>query len=293
MCLVAKRIDHLFIDYLSQGLDKQVLPLLSKYLSQEGFTATGKCLELWMTEEENTREAILEWGEFGKRKTIISSVLPEQAEAGDIWFDPIEIKPMILVLNFDGAENTRLTWVSIRPIYNWQYNAFLHLVKWQVSKKYFLKADDLMSEERNAGKNLFDVVSNVYHEEAMAYAHWFGKKLIGKYTIKLLKSYFAKEQLEVALPANYKFWDGAEFSKSEFLRIANSIQTVDNNTNQEFNLLESNSEEYVIYDKTLFDEWENSSKITFNTCVMASIGLIKSIPINAYEFSQLLNQAPR
>jgi hypothetical protein len=94
------------------------------------------------------------------------------------------------------------------------------------------------------------------------------------------------------LPESLQVWDGAEFSLSEFLRLAVCRENLYAEPEEEFYALEKAGESHL-ESKLLFDEWERSDRLGMLTMVPLPTGLIDILPRRAFEFIELDNASPR
>lgn len=287
-----ENIEKIYRHFLESELDPQVGKTLCQVLHQVGLHGEGQALEAYC---KHNFQVIHDFEDstWGKRRCFIGPDLPSQAEPGDLWFDIVELTSMILV----PAPHTPMAaamreWVSTHPVYVWQFRTFLSLVDWRLARKYFMNASDLMETNRFESMSSMAFITNVYHEEAVAYAHWFGKQLAGQFTLEAAREFSEPKEFSGMLPQNVRLWDGAEYSSSEFVRIAIGHDTLDKDPDNEFELRESGKNQ-LLADRMLFEEWERRPNIGFSTAVSLQIGLIKELPRLGYEFLELQNAAPR
>ncbi|HLP88840.1 MAG TPA: hypothetical protein VK184_09670 [Nostocaceae cyanobacterium] len=288
------KIEKIYQEYLESQLDAQIAKHLGQILHNIGLQNEAKLLTAYFDQGiqkiDNFQTDI-----WGQRRCFIGKFLPENAEIGDIWFDIVELTPMILIPSPYSPLIEMREWVSIRPVYTWQFRTFLNLVKWHLIKEYFMNVPDLMDNKRFESINAMEFITNIYHEEAAAYAHWFGKQLTGQFTLEATREFAEPEQFFQILPPNFRLWDGAEYSGSEFVRIAVSQETIDKDAgeiDEELEMRESKQNQ-ILNNRVLFEEWEYKSNIGLGTAIPLQIELIKEIPRLAYEFIELTNAAPR
>jgi len=226
------------------------------------------------------------------RRCFTGPSLPTAAQPGDVWLDVVQLTPMILVPALRTAAAEKRRWVSMHPVYVWQFKAFLNLVRWRVVKKYFMAAPDLMLPSRFESLNNLSFATNLFHEEAVAYAHWFGNYLCRQFDLEAARNFLVPEQFSEILPPNMALWDEMEYGKSEFLRRAVRQSTIDADPDEEF----ETEGDYVNEsrpDRMLYKEWERKPDVGLSTAVLCEVGLIQKTPLLAYEFVELLNAAPR
>lgn len=271
-------------DYLDSKQDIELGKKLCKTLYQAGFKEESRVLNDYFNDGVKTNI----WKD---RHCSVGPKLPFEVEVGDIWFDTVELMPMLLVPHPETDSKNRQCWIASHPVYVWQFKTFLKLANWHAIKEYFMNVSDLMSLERFDKMNCMAYVTNLYHEEAVAYAHWFGKYLCGQFELEAARKFFNGEEFHQLLPSNLRLWDESECSLSEFVRIAVNKDTIDKISEEEFEQWEkikgskSNS--------LLVAEWERSDDISFSTTVPLQVGLIQEIPRMAYEFIEIQNSAFR
>jgi hypothetical protein len=231
----AQHLQQAYQAFLESKCDPEVGRDLAQALQQVGLSNDGHALAAYCDCGSHS-VAELEWGTFKKRRCFIGTNLPLDAHSGDLWFDIVELAPMILVPAQDKVLPDMREWVSIRPVFTWQFQTFLKLTNWHLLKKDFVNVTDLMDTNRSIYTNEMEYITDVYHEEAVAYAHWFGKQLVGQITLEKTKEFVTLEQFIEVLPDNFCLWDGSEYACSEFVRIAVGHNTLDKDPDDEFEL---------------------------------------------------------
>ena len=153
-----------------------------------------------------------------------------------------------------------------------------------------MKAADLFDPDRFTKMSSMEFVTNVYHEEAVAYAHWFGKYLCGQFELQLAEASLKPEEFLRVLPPHIRLWDEAA-AHSEFARIAVGRDSLYKDPDAELD--HQNDANKSLPDRMLYDEWERTVGVGFSTLVAAEVGLLHQVPRMAYEFIELQNAAPR
>lgn len=284
-------LENLYRSYLESMLDPQVGKELSQALHRVGLHAEGQALKIYFAYGPEST-CIFQQSYWYGRRCFVGAYLPAKAKPGDLWFDIVELTPMILVPDVDTTSHTLWRWISTHPAYVWQFRTFLRLVDWHLVRTYFMNAPDLMMLDRFEFMSSMAFVNNVYHEESVAYAHWFGKFLCGQFDFQAAKKFLKPEEFSEMLPKNLRVWDEVQYSNSEFVRIAVGQDTLDKDPDNEFELREAGENE-LLPDRMLFEEWEHNFKIGLSTFVLLQAGLIERIPRKGYEFLELQNAAPR
>ncbi len=284
-------LENLYRSYLESMLDPQVGKELSQALHRVGLHGEGQAIEVYFAHGPEATFNFQQSYWYGRR-CFVGADLPALAEPGALWFDIVELTPMILVPGSDPTSHTLYRWVSTHPVYVWQFRTFLSLVDWHLIRTYFMKAPDLMMLDRFESMSSMAFIKNLYHEEAVAYAHWFGKFLCGQFDFQAAKKFLKPEEFSEVLPKNMRLWDEVQYCNSEFVRIAVGQDTLDKDPDDEFELREAGENE-LLPDRMLFEEWEHKYEIGLSTFVLLQPGLIERIPRKAYEFLQMQNAAPR
>ncbi|WP_156902845.1 hypothetical protein [Achromobacter sp. MFA1 R4] len=189
----------------------------------------------------------------------------------DVWFDPFEMTFMARTVNPHGFGKATIGWVSIGPVYYWQFHAFQQLVKYKEKDTYFECKSDLLAS-RPFGLTESDFATEIYHAEATAYALWHGKWLASSLRADALVQIFSREQSDQVFPADVYFWDTLP-GAGEQDRVA-------------FNLMNgSDVRRYSL------DEWGRSNKLGLLTSISDEGGIISTeiIPRDAGEYIELLN----
>jgi hypothetical protein len=154
-------------------------------LQQEGYELVAYLLKIYL--DRGQTDLILQWKDkfLNGRKVWLGCGLPVGAEAGDLWFDPLELSVMTLLPREPFGEDVdprilaRLTpfvsWMSLCPVAIWQFNAFLELAEIQIIESHGEWDNELFKRDRPASKNETTILSGFSSVEAKTYANWFGK----------------------------------------------------------------------------------------------------------------------
>jgi hypothetical protein len=121
--------------------------------------------------------------------------------------------------------------------------------------RYFADAPDLLKPERFESMRSLAFATNVYHEEAVAYAHWFGKFLCRRFNLQAGNELLEPKIFCKILPKDLKLWDEAQYSNSEFVRIAVDRDTLYKEFDEEFEQREQN-ENGAFANRMIYEEWE-------------------------------------
>lgn len=284
-------IESLYRRYLGATLTLDSGRDICQALHQVGLERESQALDFYLRHGIGAVSSI-QGRDWDGRRCFIGAHLPLQAAPGDIWFDVVELVPMILIHPPRATSIQRYRWISMHPAYVWQFRTFLHLADWHIIQKYFMNVSDLMLLDRFQSMNSMDFITNIYHEEAVAYAHWFGKYLCGQFGLQWARDFLKLEAFMEILPASLRLWDEAEYSRSEFVRVAVGRHTLDKDPDDEFELRENEANE-TLPNRVLYEEWDHTPDIGLSTMISGQIGLLQDLPRKAYEFIELRNAAPR
>jgi len=138
-------------------------------------------------------------------KIWIGSELPEHADNGDWWFDPLEINFYVLANRAPLHEFDAVFpgWVAISPCRVWQYRACLHMADFEPDyhPQSMLWVKDLFSD-RHEDKSDGDFITDIYMEEALMYSRFWGRtttsnlgNIARSYTPERVRSLFAHKLL--------------------------------------------------------------------------------------------------
>lgn len=281
-----KQLASRFRDYLAFDLDVAAGIRLAGSLADAGLAKEAQALQAHLT----NASGLTSWRWDGRPCTISAS-LPPNPNPGDVWFDAVEITPMIMCPHpRRPTELYQASWVALHPVQYWQFRAFLELVKVGHKRTEFPHAPDYMDPARFAQQPPLSFVTNVYHDEALAYTAWFGKSLCGARDLDFARSLVSPAEFQMVLPEGLRLWDASEYSGSEFVRRAIGLDTIDKDENDEADLLES-GENLRLPDRMLFDEWERRADIGFASSVSPGFPMTNELQHSL--FFDLENSASR
>jgi hypothetical protein len=286
----AGAIEEHFKEYLESNLDPAMADTLASSLHRLGLHDESRALRMYVENGPGT-EFHFEADPWSSHRCVLGTHPPRQAEPGLIWFDVVELIPMVLISE-PNEDADRAFLLSTHPAYVWQFLTFLRMVRFREVSTNFKRVDDLMSPDRFASMDRTAFVTDVYHEEAVAYAHWFGKYLCRRFDLRMAREVLSIEEFSSVLPYGMKLWDEVQYSLSEFVRIAVSNDTLTKDPDEEFEL-QSTAAATPTPDRMVYGEWDRESYIGLSTTVFYDTGLLANLPRMAYEFLELENSAPR
>ncbi|MEJ7731874.1 MAG: hypothetical protein WKG00_22020 [Polyangiaceae bacterium] len=215
--------------------------------------------------------------ETGSGARIFAGRLPPaDAGNGDLWFDPVELTTMVLVPASADLSPDVAGWLALRPCAVWQLRTFMRVgkvVRAPSTPKAYLDPRRLEGLPGRAP------ATGLWHDEAIAYAHWFGKTLAGRFHLEAAVAFLSPVQLDAILPEGLSLWDGAEYSegKREAVSRAQLAAGGDDDDND---------------DDDALGEWARRPDIGFATFVRTRSGLMTEPKRRTY-FFDLDGVAPR
>jgi hypothetical protein len=124
----------------------------------------------------------------------------------------VELVHMVLVPATPDLSSDVAGWVATRPCAVWQLRAFLRLAgvvgAGRVPHGY-------LDARRFAAVDGHHAVTDVFHDEAIAYAHWFGKSITGRFTLQAASALLSPDELDALMPPGTALWDAAEYLEGE------------------------------------------------------------------------------
>ncbi|GGY23486.1 hypothetical protein [Paludibacterium paludis] len=259
-----------YVDYLSAGGDGESGLALSKALENYGLPLHARALSTYL-EMGDCVGALALPAPWAASACYLAKNPPQNAQALDVWFDPFELSFMMRSVNPPGFGRSTIGWISIGPVYYWQYHAFQQLVKYTKRDTYFPCKPDLLAS-RPFGVDESDYATDIYHAEASAYALWHGKWLTSGLRAEALVGALPEAQLSQVVLRNLYFWDTSPGEKEG-----------DCST---FGLMS----DFTIGRYSL-GEWDRSKSIGFFTAISDQVGLLpdEAVPRDSGEYVELLN----
>lgn len=288
-----KILGKTFQRYLQSGLETGAAREMCRVLDHSGLQNESKALAAYLELKTASSSGFVET-KWDRRKCYAGPLLPPNPEIDDVWFDVVELTPMILINADISPSLPRATWLSMHPVQLWQFQGFLGSVKVGQSLIEFPSAPDYLSAARFEGGNPTGIVTDVYHDEGLAYAHWFSKYMCDYTELRGARLLLDDAEFSLILPPGIRLWDEVDLPADEFVRVAYGKDTLDKEDLYAEYLLRDTGENKSLPDRALFEEWERRAEIGFLTSVDLNIGLIKKVrqPSRTIYF-KLLNAAPR
>jgi hypothetical protein len=225
--------------------------------------------------------------------------LPQEAEAGDVWFDPYDLAPMILVPRppLDDDEDmapevaARVTpwvsWMALRPVAVWQYRMFLHMAPFAKRETQIEPPFAFLDPERILHGAETDPVTRLTCGEAALYAAWFGKSVAD------LEDWQAAARF---LPGNamHTLWGPLRREWAGFCNFDESLRIVVTRENYGLDPRDEADSDAVPPRelRMLYDEWARPDGVGFRPHVSTQIGLLTSAGANPFTLDPAYVRAP-
>jgi hypothetical protein len=276
--------------YLESTLDAKAANVLTLALEKNGLELESLALKTYFT--EGSGAVCIAKGWSNNRFCTVSLNPPARSNPGDLWFDPVELSLAILIPNPEGLSHHVTSWVSTHPVYVWQYRTFLNFVNLGDKIEVFPNPDDYLTPSRIDNQNSLNYITNIYHDEAVAYSGWMNKGLSGKNELNATKAYLGIEGLKRILPSELKLWEGSDFE--EWYRTVIGINNLDIDPSFEYGkvIAEKYEELEKKPNRILYQEWDRRSYISMLTIVPVFCGLGDYDSTETFYY-KILNTAPR
>lgn len=282
-------LEAAYQNYLASNLESEEAEKLVVILEKNGLKIESRALEIYLAQGSGSK-CIVE--ELENRSCTVSLDLPTDSDPGDLWFDPVELNLSILIPNPEGISHHVKSWVSIHPVYVWQYRVFLSLVEIGKKLNSFSIPTDYLRASRTKIQNSLSYVTNIYHDEAIAYSSWMRKSLCGQSNLEAMKAYLNSEELSSILPKTLKLWNSGEFQDDYIIAVGHS--SIDKNPSLDYDdIVEENYEGLErIPDRMLYEEWDCRDNIGMLTVVPIFIGIGNETTTESLHY-EFLNVSPR
>ena len=175
---------------------------------------------------------------------------------------------MVLVPATPDLSGDVAGWVATRPCAVWQLRAFLRLAgvvgAGRVPHGY-------LDARRFAALDGHRAVTDVFHDEAIAYAHWFGKSITGRFTLQAASALLAPAELDALMPPGTALWDAAEYLEGEREAVTRANLFADDEE-------DGDDPAGPPAERSGFGEWERHPHIGFATFVRLRTGNPGQLP---------------
>ncbi|MGE3807222.1 MAG: hypothetical protein AB7K24_21375 [Gemmataceae bacterium] len=256
-----------YTQYHQSKLDFNAGREFSQILQRAGLFDESLALELYFR-SENESVFAFQREPWTNRRCVVSLTPPVNAQFGDLWLDPVEVNVAVFVPNRPESSQQGIGWISRHPVQVWQFCTFLKLVRKGASRTEFPFPTDYLSSERFQGLSSTLFATNVYHDEAIAYAVWFGKWLTSRLDLGNARRYLRAEEFRDLLPENMRLWDGS--LDREELRLAIGRDCLEKLPEDDIQML-LRGEKLPQPDRMVYGEWERSPSIGFSSVVHSAL----------------------
>jgi hypothetical protein len=293
-----------YADYLNDRQDQRARRRLAMVLDAVGFRIESWLLRYMLDhQEESVTLALGDGGAWDGRRVRLGEFPPHDSSIGDIWFDPVEVVPMLLVPKpaddaADSSDESRtddsnedvpldpFAWVSLRPVARWQYDVFLSRASLSLRPVEALPFPPF-DRGRIIGGAGAGRVTALTSYEAYSYTGWFGKMIADPFMFTA-----AVEQLTP--PERDAFWYGRQpewagwFDEEEAAIVAKAPFPLDDDY--------AEWEEYFDggYVATV-DNWTAFPDVGFRSAVDLRFGLLQGRDVMPYmpSLGKLVERIPR
>lgn len=282
-----RRLDSAFCRYLGDPQDKAMVEVLVHLLRDHAYAEEAELL--YQHQFNRPESVILQGNPWQGGKCFLGDKPPPLTSDPMFWFDPIECTLMRSCLPLEDVSADMAAWISVRPVQRWQFRGFLLSAEIGRRPGSLPFATDAFLKGRFTEDDSQLPQTDVYEEEAWAYAAWFGKTLTGQFQWEALSERLDESQLNYLFDKSLHFWELGDFRES--FRLAYSQQSLTLDPIEQADCLE---EDGIIPDESrvVYREHERRSTIGFSTCVFANRGLTRQAPRSS-EYHELKNQAFR
>jgi hypothetical protein len=287
---VEQSLETAYQVYLESTLAAEAARDLVVVLRKSGLQLESDALELYCVEGSGATFIAEGWN--SDCPCTVSLNIPTNAKPGDLWFDPAELNLAVLIPNPEGISHHVMSWVSTHPVYVWQYRTFLRLVKVGKKIEVFPTPDDYLNFSRVDKQDSLNYVTNIYHDEAIAYSSWMHKSLSGKLELNAMGVHLGIEELKRILPNTLKLWESSDVE--EWYRTAVGINNLDKDFSFEYGKIITEKYEELESNPTriLYQEWDYRSYIGMMTIVPVFCGLGNYSTTETFYY-EILNTVPR
>lgn len=281
-----------FEDYLKSGLDSGATKEMCQALYYSGLHNESIALRKYLEAQAESADHPIELN-WNQRKCYAGLNPPPNPNPGDVWFDVVELTPMILIPQARDV-SPPANWLAMHPVYEWQFKGFLGCVKVGGKRIEFEHPADYLSAKKFKDVGGTKFITDIYHDEALAYVGWFGKCLSDQFDLQDARAFLNDNEFSMALPPGMRLWSGMEYSGSEFVRIAIGRDTLYKEPKDRYAefLLRESGENLSLPSRMLYEEWERREEIGFSTMVFLDPEPLSTLPSETIFFN-LKNAAPR
>src|SRR5262245_13961627 len=113
-----------FQKYLQSGFDKGAAREMCRVLDHYGLQNESKALNSYLNARavSSDRSGETDWDQ---RKCYSCPYPPPNPNINDVWFDVVDLMPMILISRENDPSPNLAFWLAMHPVYQWQFQGFL------------------------------------------------------------------------------------------------------------------------------------------------------------------------
>jgi hypothetical protein len=198
--VLPSRLQAAYEAYLDSDLEEQHAESLARELSVAGLSQEAQGLRHFLSRRHEA--FLLPDGPWRGCSCSAWWRPPEEPRPGELWFDVVELIPMVFVAELPGISADVRGWAAIRPVQVWQYSGFL-----RTARPTSPFDGDRFDAERFADMDPLAPAVDVYPDEAEAYAGWFGKWSVGRYELSCAEGFLTRDRKEMLSPGGLLLWD--------------------------------------------------------------------------------------
>jgi hypothetical protein len=274
-------LTQLFVDYLRERSELSTASALQRELESAGYDLEAWCMKRYRADPDGIATVGVDGPWHGCRATF-GVEPPEGAAPGDLWFDPLEVVPMVLLRSGDATDQGESagtaprSWLAIRPVALWQFSGFLELAPVSPRRRQVKSPLNLLDRARLLSGPETARVTNVTLTEAAMYANWFGKSIGGRGDWQAAYAQLSARQL-------YGLWGpsqeelGGELD--EGIGIVIRPETV--------NLDYESAYDAGSHSDLFISEFDHRREAAFRTRILVQLGLIRTAGDYAGSFADL------
>jgi hypothetical protein len=258
------RLAFAYASYLCSP-SRTIATAFAELLRGSGFELEAACVEGCVERVADTIDTPA--GPLAGRPVSLASSPPPDVRVGSLWFAELELSTYIYLAEPGRPDAAR--WLSLTPARAWQFEGFRLLAILGEQQTEFPSPEDYLRRPAFPGTEV--LAGDVYHDEALGYAHWFDRFLAGRHEWALARQLLKPEVFDIVLPRGWKFWEEPDFPGSEFARMATSRTNIDlpaDDLQAQFDAPRKPEEAA----RGIFDEWERSAKLGFSTSIVPALG---------------------
>ncbi len=259
-------LEQLFADYLQSKLATNTAWEIGRALARTDlFFDEGAALQAYLRDGPDSTYVWQRPPWTGSRCRA-GTTPPAPAHFGDLWLDTVELRTAILVPNTPDVSKDSIAWVSLRPVHVWQFRTFARLMRRGRRRTEFPFPEDYLNPARWGEMSSQALITNIYHDEALGYAVWFGKFPTSHGELCNAQTFLPPAAFQEILPRDLKLWHGVV--DLEWERDAYGQESLDKIPRDD--VPDSvGPDGQPGPDRIVFAEWERHPNIGFSTALSA------------------------